>query len=194
MANLPTTEELRKAGEQAASAARTPLLAALGAGDLAAKAVVEALGKVKDRVESARAGAEDLPAELRGRFDAAELRKVVDAYTKSAVDLYQYLAEQGEHALEKLKTQPQVQRALSQVDQAADDANKIADDVLGKVTRRTRETGEKLAAEVEDATEEIAEAVVETGAEVAHEVRATSRKAANRTAARKTKPVPAEGE
>lgn len=183
MPNLPTTEELRKAGEQAAAAARTPLLAALGAGDLAAKAVVDALTKAKERAESARTAAEDLP----GRFDAAELRKIVDAYTQSAMNLYQFLAEHGEEALAKLKSQPHVQKALHQVDQAADDAGRVADDVLGKVSRRTRTVGEKVADGVDDATEKLAVAVEETGAEVAHEVRSTARKAAAR------KPAPAKG-
>lgn len=196
MPNLPNTEELRKAGEQVAAAARTPLLAALGAGDLAAKAVVEALNKARERAESARQAAESTDfTGLKDRFDPAELRKVVDAYTQSALNLYQFLAHHGEEALEKLKTQPHLQKALVQVEEAvetaqkrtgaaASDARDLADDVLGKVTRRTREAGEKAASDVEQATEKLAEAVVEAGGEVAHEVRATTRKATDRTADR----------
>ncbi|MFT7836243.1 hypothetical protein Q5530_08835 [Saccharothrix sp. BKS2] len=198
MPNLPTTEELRKAGEQAVAAARTPLLAALGAGDLAAKAVVEALNKARERAEAAKQTAESTDfTGLKDRFDPAELRKVVDAYTQSALNLYQFLAVHGEEALEKLKTQPQLQKALHQVEEAVDtaqkrtgtaaaDARDLADDVLGKVTRRSREVGEKAAGDVEEATEKLAEAVVEVGGEVAHEVRATARKATDRTATRKT--------
>jgi heparin binding hemagglutinin HbhA len=203
MPNLPTQDELRKAGEQAAAAARTPLLAALGAGDLAAKAVIEALSKAKstfdERTEAAKTAVDELPSELSGlreKLDPAELRKLVDAYTQSALHLYTYLAEQGEQTLEKLRSQPQVAKALHQVEEVVDatqkraesaaaDARELADDVLGKVTRRTRSIGEKVANDIDDATEKVAETVEEAGAEVAHEVRSTTRKAANRTAPRK---------
>ncbi|GAA0227740.1 membrane protein [Saccharothrix mutabilis subsp. mutabilis] len=201
MPNLPTTEELRKAGEQAVAAARTPLLAALGAGDLAAKAVIEALNKAKERVEAGKNAAESTDfTGLKDKFDPAELRKVVDAYTQSALNLYQFLAEHGQEALDKLKSQPQVQKALHQVEEAVETAQKrtgaaateareLADDVLGKVTRRTRSIGEKVASDVDDASEKLAEAVVEVGGDVAHEVRSTTRKAANRTAAARTQPA-----
>jgi len=203
MPNLPTQEELRKAGEQAAAAARTPLLAALGAGDLATKAVIEALNKAKhtidERAEAAKTAVDELPTELSGlreKLDPAELRKLVDAYTQSALHLYTYLAEQGEATLEKLRAQPQVQKATAQVEEvveaaqkraesAAADARELADDVLGKVTRRTRSVGEKAAVAIDDAAESLAETVEEVGGDVAHEVRSTTRKAANRTAPRK---------
>ncbi|GAA3889870.1 membrane protein [Saccharothrix violaceirubra] len=182
MSKLPNAEELRKAGEQVAAAARTPLLAALGAGDLAAKAVIDALGKARERVESTQA------TDLRDKFDPAELRKVVDAYTQSAVNLFQFLAEQGEQTLEKLKNRPELQKAISQVEEvvgtvqkrteeAASEARDLADDVLGKVTRRTREAGEKVADDVDTVSERVAEAVVDAGGEVAEEVRTTARRA-----------------
>ena len=203
MPNLPTQEELRKAGEQAAAAARTPLLAALGAGDLATKAVIEALNKAKhsidERTVAAKSAVDELPGEvagLREKLEPAELRKLVDAYTQSALHLYSYLAEQGEATLEKLRAQPQVQKATAQVEEvveaaqkraesAAADARELADDVLGKVTRRTRSVGEKAAVAIDDASEALAETVEEVGGDVAHEVRSTTRKAANRTAPRK---------
>jgi heparin binding hemagglutinin HbhA len=213
MPNLPTQEELRKAGEQAANAARTPLLAALGAGDLATKAVIEALNKAKtsfdERSEAAKSAVDELPTELSGlreKLDPAELRKLVDAYTQSALHLYSYLAEQGEATLEKFRAQPQVQKATAQVEgvvdaaqkraeSAAADARELADDVLGKVTRRTRSVGEKAARSIDDASEALAETVEEVGGDVAHEVRSTTRKAANRTAPTKpaatTAPKPA---
>lgn len=200
MPNLPTQEDVRKAGEQAANAARTTLLAALGAGDLAAKAVVEALNKAKERSEKARTQVEELPAELkdlRAKVQPAELKKLVDAYTDSAVNLYNYLAEQGEATLEQIKAQPQVKKAVEQVEEAVeaaqkraesarDDVRELADDVLGKVTRRTRSVGEKVAHAVDKGSEKLAAEIVETGDEVAHEVRSTARKTANRTAPRKT--------
>ncbi|HUQ57457.1 hypothetical protein [Lentzea sp.] len=194
-----TQDDVRKAAEQGAHAARQALLAALGAGDLAAKAVVEALTKAKERADEARVQAKDLPAEfgdLREKLQPAELKKLVDAYTASAVNLYTYLAEQGEQTLEQIKAQPQVKQAVVQVEQAvgaaqkragtaAADAKVIADDVLGKVTRRTRSVGEKVANQVENSAEKLAEEIVEVGGDAAHEVRSTTRKAANRTAPRK---------
>ncbi|GAA3003982.1 hypothetical protein [Actinokineospora diospyrosa] len=190
---LPKTEDVRKAGGQAAAAvntaieqARTPLLAALGAGDLAAKAVVDAVNKAKARAEAT-------PNELRGKFDPAELRKLVEEYTAAALRLYQGLAEHGEDALGKLRSQPQVKKleeaieaAQTRVGVAAGDARTLAEDVLAKVTGKTREAGEKAAETAETIAADVAEAVVDAGDEVAEEARSASRRVANRKpAARK---------
>jgi heparin binding hemagglutinin HbhA len=192
----PNNEDVRKAVEQV----RTPLLAALGAGDLAAKAVLEAVGKAKEgvaeRADAARKTAQDLPAEvgsLREKFDPSELRKAVDEYTDAALKLYRKLADQGEEALGKLRTQPQVKKIVDQLEEAieaaqtraggvATDARELAEDVLSKVTRRTRSVGEKTARATEKLAADTAEAVEDLGEDVAHEVRSTSRKVANRTA------------
>ncbi|MBB5910721.1 heparin binding hemagglutinin HbhA [Actinoalloteichus hymeniacidonis] len=215
---MPGSEDVKKVREQADAAvvtaaeqARTPLLAALGAGDLAAKAVVDLLGKVRERVtegaEAARVSANGLPQdfdELRQKLDPAELRKLVDAYTQAALQLYGHLAERGEATLDRLRARPEVQRAWSQVEtgvesaqerveHVVDDVRELADDVLGKVTRTTRSVGEKAANATEQAAEdladatkeqsdEIADAVLETGAKAGSTVRSTARKAANRAA------------
>ena len=77
------------------AADQPPLLAALGAGKLASKAVNDALGKARSRysetnesvrksVEEARKNFEDLPSEissLTGKLEPAELRKLLDEYT-----------------------------------------------------------------------------------------------------------------
>jgi heparin binding hemagglutinin HbhA len=189
MPTLPTTEDVRKAGEQAAATfaalleqAKTPLLAALGAGDLAGKALSDALTKartqVNERAEAARTAVDELPG-LREKLDPSELRKLLDTYTTAASNLYSYLAEHGEETLEKLREQPQVKIVLDQVG----DLQQRADDVLGNLARRTRATGEKVAEDIEDATEDVAEAVVDAGAEVAAETRKVTSKA---TAPRKT--------
>jgi hypothetical protein len=52
MVALPKTEDVRKAGEQAVEVLRTPLLAALGAGDLATQAVRDAVSKTRERVNA----------------------------------------------------------------------------------------------------------------------------------------------
>jgi heparin binding hemagglutinin HbhA len=208
---LPKSEDVRKAREQAVEALttaveqiRTPLLAALGAGDLATQAVVDAVNKARSRVseraEAARGAAQDLPTDLTGlreKLDPAELRKLVDEYTAAAQKLYQRLADQGEDTLNKLRSQPQVRRALEQVEEAiatlqdrvgdvAGDAREMADDVLAKVTRRTRSAGEKTARTTQRVSADTADAVEQAGDEVAHEVRSTTRKVANKTAPRKT--------
>jgi heparin binding hemagglutinin HbhA len=210
MPAMPTTEDVRKAREQAvavlntaAESVRTPLLAALGAGDLATKAVIDAVTAARTKVnESATTARESVPTDLAGlreKIDPAELRKLVDEYTDAAQKLYQKLADQGEDALTKLKAQPQVSKGIDQLEEAiatlqhrvgdvAGDARELAEEVLSKVTRRTRSVGEKTARRIEDATEDAAVAVEGAGAEVAHDVRSASRKAASRTAPRKAAP------
>jgi heparin binding hemagglutinin HbhA len=207
MVGLPKTDDVRKAGEQAVEVLRTPLLAALGAGDLATQAVRDAVGgavsktrtRVNEGAEAAKGAVDEFPRDLAGvreKLDPAELRKLIDEYTEAAQKLYQRLADQGEDALNKLKAQPPVRKALDQVEEAiatlqervgdvAGDARELADEVLAKVTRRTRSVGEKTARAVQEGAGEAAEAIDELGDEVAHEVRSTTRKAANRTAPRK---------
>jgi heparin binding hemagglutinin HbhA len=182
MPTLPTTEDVRKAGEQVSAAfaavleqAKTPLLAALGAGDLAGKALTEALTKartqVNERAEAARTAVDDLPG-LREKLDPTELRKLLDTYTTAAANLYGYLAEHGEETLEKLREQPQVKVVLDQVG----DLQNRADDVLGNIARRTRAAGEKAAEATEEVAEDLAEAVVDAGGEVAAETRKAASK------------------
>ncbi|GAA4438559.1 hypothetical protein ACFQV2_36595 [Actinokineospora soli] len=182
-------EQATAAVKDALEQVRTPLLAALGAGDLAAKAVADAVHRAKERAESTRTAVNDLP----GKVDPSELRKLVDDYTDAALKLYQKLADQGEDALGKLKSQPQVKKAIEQLEEAittaqqragdvAGDARALAEDVLTRVTRKTRSVGEKAAITAERVAAEVAEAVEEAGEDVAHEVRSTSRRVANKTA------------
>ncbi|ALG14045.1 hypothetical protein [Kibdelosporangium phytohabitans] len=185
----PNTEDVRKAVEPV----RTSLLAAVGAGDLVAKTVLEAVSKAK---EGAEKSAQSLPTDvnsLREKLDPAELRKAVEDYTEAAVKLYKKLAEQGEEAVAKFTSQPQVKKVVDQLEDAiaqvqaragdvADDARELAEDVLSKVTRKTRSVGEKTARAAQKLADETAEAVEDLGDDVAHEVRSTTRKVANKTA------------
>jgi heparin binding hemagglutinin HbhA len=206
MASVPSAEDVRKVSEQAKAVVatafeqvRNPLLAAVGVGDVATHAVIDAVGKARaqfaERAEQARGVVDELPTDvssLREKLDPAELRKLVDSYADAAVKLYQYLTEHGEQALDRLRSQPQFKKAAEQFDQAAqaaqhraetavEDARELADEVLGRVTRRTRSAGEKAAHTVTTVADEVAEEVHEAGQEAAHEVRSTTRKAANRT-------------
>ncbi|SDC93106.1 hypothetical protein [Actinokineospora iranica] len=200
---LPKSDDVRKAGEQAAQVvstaleqARTPLLAALGAGDLAAKALLDAVNRAKSGAETTKTAVADLPHEvggLREKLDPAELRKLANEYSAAAVRLYQKLADQGEDTLGKLRSQPQVKKAVEQLEEAieaaqarvggvAGDARLLAEDLLARVTRQTRSVGEKTAHTVESVAADVSEAVEEAGEDIAHETRSAARKVANKTA------------
>ncbi|GDY29502.1 hypothetical protein [Gandjariella thermophila] len=184
-----TAKSERKPGDVVTVAlerARIPLLALVGASDIAAKSVVDTVQKVRkqvnERAEAARSTVDDLPGELSGlrsRFGPTELRKVVDSYTASALQYYQHLAQHGEETIDRLRSQPQVKRALEQAEAAAGEARELADDVLGRVTRRTRAAGEKTAKATERASDKAAEKVSEAGREAASTTRTTAAKAAS---------------
>src|SRR2546423_2574121 len=141
------TEEVRKAVTGAAEQLRTPLLAALGAGNLATQAVSDAVSKAKERVsetgEVARKNIEELPTEvstLREKLDPAELRKVIDDYTEAALKLYNKLAETGEQAWDKFVAEPRVKDVLKQVEEVLH----TAQDRVGEVGTEAREKVEEV--------------------------------------------------
>lgn len=183
----PSKEDLKKVREQVDTAIdqiRTPLLAALGAGNLASQAVVDAVNKAKDvdglrdsakkSFDDAKARFDELPRDVDGvreKLDPAELRKVVEDYTEAARKLYEKLTESGEEALDQLLAQPQIKKALEQLQEALENAqDRIEDattdvrdrveDILGKVTKRTKETGSKAAKAAKTAKTEIGRAHV----------------------------------
>ena len=208
---LPTTAEVRKARHNAAKvaaeraeAARTPLLAVLGAGDRAVSVVSKAVEGVQHRV-----------AELPQHLNSEELRKTVAELREQAGKAYADFARQGEQTWGRLRKQPQVKEAIarlesytgkldSRVDDIVDDARDATEKALTVVSTQTRSTGERIAkatqrftgrtAEtvtevskdasktVAQAGTEAAETISEAGTEAARETRSTTRKAANRTA------------
>lgn len=194
----PTSEQPRE--HSAIEGVRTPLLAALGAGNLATQAVVDAVNKAKERMnegsEAARKNFDEIPHDfesLRERLDPAELRKAVDEYTDAAWKLYNKLASSGEQAWDSVSSQPQIKRALDQLEEALEsaqgrfegvsvDARERFDEMLGMVTKRTRSTGEKAARTVQEVASDAAEKVEDLGDDLAHEARSTTRKAASKTA------------
>ncbi|MGZ4517231.1 MAG: heparin-binding hemagglutinin [Mycobacteriaceae bacterium] len=193
--------------------AKTPFLAAIGAGDYALASVTEAVmnarsraltvrSRAEERAESARGRVADFPEEfnaqlneLRTKLDPEELRRVADAYVQAAAGIYVSLAERGDEVIAKVRKQPQVEEAIERAEDAAEDARGLTTEVLGTVARQTRSIGEKAARATERVTGRTASAVTEAGAETAHQLRSTSRKAANQTlppkAAAHTKPAPA---
>ena len=206
---LPTAADVRKVREQAAKnaaeraeAARTPLLAVLGAGDAAVtvvtKAIVDAQTRRRAQADKVQAYVTALPQKL----NADEARKTVAELREQAGTAYAGFAERGEKAWGKIRTQPQVKDAIARietytekldarVDSLVDDAHAAADKALAVVTRQTRSVGEKAARDTEKVADETAETVAEVagkiseaGAETAHATRSTTRRAANRVAPR----------
>lgn len=229
-APLPTVDDVRAARKQAQSTVlatvgyvKTPLLAVLGATDTAVHAVTDAVSKARseaadraqDRQAHLRKAVEDLKsrlaelprevAELRNRRDAAQLRRVAEAYVEVAQNAYNSLVERGEEVFGEFRSQPRVQQALDSVESGVDTAqarvetvvrevNQVADDMLARFSRTSRSMGEKAARKTEKATQQLAEQVQETGDDVAQLVteagdeaatttRSTTGKAANKAQA-----------
>src|SRR6202008_4288050 len=113
----------KKAQTQNVEDLRAPLLAALGAADLALATVNDLIINLRERAEETRTETrsrveerrarlsklqEDLPeqlTELRERFTAEELRKAAEGYLEAATNRYSELVERGEATLERLRSQ-----------------------------------------------------------------------------------------
>lgn len=175
---LPTAADVRKAREQGADVARTPLLAALGAGDYAYTTVTKTVTRTVTHARvRATAQAEELQhrvVELPQRFTPEALRSLAEELRAEAEERYSYLARRGESTWGRLRKQPQVKQAITtietytelldaRVDDIVDDAHDVAEKALATVTRQTRSTGEKAAR----ATQRLAADTAETVAEVA---------------------------
>src|SRR6185369_566795 len=108
---------------------KAPLLAAVGAADLALERVNEIVATLRERAGEARTDAEtrveesrarltklqeDLPTQfgdLRERLNSDELRKFAETYADAAQTTYNNLVERGEAAIEKLRSQPALEEA-----------------------------------------------------------------------------------
>jgi heparin binding hemagglutinin HbhA len=152
MADNPTIEDLK-----------APLLAALGAADLALATVNDLLVELRERagetrsdtrsrVEESRARLtklqEDLPEqlrELRERFTADELRSAAEGYVEAATSRYNELVERGEAALERLRTQAGFDDASARAQERVDQAVELTQEALGTVASQTRAVGERAA-------------------------------------------------
>lgn len=173
--------------------AKTPLLAAIGAGDYALSTVLGAVSdartRAEERAEHTRDRITSIPDEideLRGKLEPEELRKVAEAYVQAAASIYVSLAERGNDAVGRIRKQPQVEEIVDRVEDARGDAKDLTDEVLGTVARQTRSIGERAARATEMATGRATSlagkagaAAAEAGDEAATELRSTSRRAAN---------------
>jgi heparin binding hemagglutinin HbhA len=142
---------------------RAPLLAALGAADLALATVNELIADLRDRagetrsdtrsrVEESRARLakvqEELPerlGELRDRFTSDELRKAAEGYLEAATSRYNELVERGEAALDRLRSQTPFEDASARAQASVDQAVELTQEALGTVSSRTRAVGERAA-------------------------------------------------
>ncbi len=150
--NQPTIDDLK-----------APLLAAVGAADLALETVNEIVANLRERAEEARTDAntaieerrarlnklqEDLPTqfgELRERLTTDELRKAAEGYADAAQTTYNKLVERGEAALERLRSQSAFEDAAGRVESYTDQAVELTQEALGNVAAQTRAVGERAA-------------------------------------------------
>lgn len=150
--NQPTIDDLK-----------APLLAAVGAADLALATVNEIVANLRERAEEARSDAgarveesrarltklqEDLPGqfgELRDKLSSDELRKAAESYADQATTTYNKLVERGEAALERLRSQPALEEAATRVEGYTDHAVELTQEALGNVATQTRAVGERAA-------------------------------------------------
>jgi len=138
---------------------KTPLLAAVGAADLALATVNEIVITLRERAEVAGDRMDDRRAaltrlqdelpkrteELRGRLSTEELRKAADDFLVDATETYNSLVARGEAALERLKGQPEFKDAADRVEGYVDQAVELTQEALGNVSAQTRAVGERAA-------------------------------------------------
>lgn len=208
----PKNESVSKARAQADAAiegVRTPLLAALGAGNLASQAVLDALTNARTRVgegpagakrtiEDARKAATDFRSQVdvaavREKLDPAEVRKLVDDYTEAARKLYEKLAETGEEALGSILETSQLRKAIEQLQEAIETAQTRIEDATTDARERvdsvlTRVEGlpvvGKVAKRGKESTSKAASSAKKATGSAASKASSTAKKAS--TTARKT--------
>src|SRR5690242_19685137 len=150
--NQPTADDLK-----------APLLAAVGAADLALERVNEIVAALRERAGDARTDAEtrveetrarvtklqeDLPTQfgdIREKLNSDELRKFAETYAEAAQTTYNKLVERGEAALERLRNQPALEEAAGRVESYTDQAVELTQDALGNVASQTGAAGERAA-------------------------------------------------
>jgi len=150
--NQPTVDDLK-----------APLLAAVGAADLALERVNEIVATLRERAGEARTDTqarvdesrarltklqEDLPTqfgELRERLSSEELRKFAETYAETAQTTYNKLVERGEAALERIRSTNALEEGRERVERYSDQAVELTQEALGNVASQTRAVGERAA-------------------------------------------------
>jgi len=138
---------------------KAPLLAAVGAADLALATVNEILLNLRERAELAGERVEDRRAvltrlqerlprstdDIRGKLSTDELRRAADEFLGDATETYNTLIERGEAAIERLMGQPEFKEAAGRVEGYVDQAVELTQEALGNVSAQTRAVGERAA-------------------------------------------------
>ena len=166
----------------------SPLLAALGAGEVAvaavARAFADAFSAAASRQKTVQQRVAELPAELeelRGRFSGEELRRALEAYRVQVERAYAEFAGRGEEAWGRLREQPHVRQAITtlesyteKLDARVDDAQDAAARALAAAGRQTRVTGDTVARAGQRFSGRAAGAVVDASAAASDAVEAAS--------------------
>ena len=152
-------EKSQKNAQPTVDDLKAPLLAAVGAADLALERVNEIVATLRERAGEARTDAgsrveesrarltklqEDLPnqfGELRDRLTSDELRKFAESYADAAQTTYNKLVERGEAALERLRNT----NALEEGRERVESYRELTEEALGNVASQTRAVGERAA-------------------------------------------------
>ena len=142
---------------------KAPLLAAVGAADLALERVNEIIAALRERADDVRTDSrsrveetrdriaklrEDLPEraqELRDRLTSDELREAAEGYRAQATDLYNDLIARGEAALDRLRSQPGFEERRAQAEKRFSETVELTQEALGNVATQTRAVGERAA-------------------------------------------------
>jgi heparin binding hemagglutinin HbhA len=161
--NIDMAKKTQKNTQPTVDDLKAPLLAAVGAADLALERVNEIVAALRERAGEARSDAEtrveesrarltklqeDLPTQfgdLRERLTSEELRKFAESYADAAQSSYNKLVERGEAALERLRSQPALEEAAGRVQSRTDQAVELTQEALGNVASQTRAVGERAA-------------------------------------------------
>jgi heparin binding hemagglutinin HbhA len=157
------TKKPAKTAQPTVDDLKAPLLAAVGAADLALERVNEIVATLRERAGEARTDTqsrveesrarltklqEDLPTqfgELRDRLTSEELRKVAESYAEAAQTRYNKLVERGEIALERIRNTPALEEGRERVERYSDQAVELTQEALGNVASQTRAVGERAA-------------------------------------------------
>jgi heparin binding hemagglutinin HbhA len=157
------TKSKQTKNQQTADDLRAPLLAAVGAADLALERVNEIVATLRERAGEARTDTqarvdegrarlnklqEDLPTQfgdIRERLNSDELRKFAETYADAAQTTYNKLVERGEAALERIRSTPALEEGRERVERYSDQAVELTQEALGNVASQTRAVGERAA-------------------------------------------------
>jgi heparin binding hemagglutinin HbhA len=157
------TKKPAKTAQPTADDLKAPLLAAVGAADLALERVNEIVATLRERAGEARTDTqarveesraritklqEDLPTqfgELRERLSSEELRKFAETYADAAQTTYNKLVERGEVALERIRSTTALEEGRERVERYSDQAVELTQEALGNVASQTRAVGERAA-------------------------------------------------